>query len=84
MKTALSIPDEIFKEVEKFAKEHHFSRSEVFVIAVKEFLKKLASKKLLDALNNAYSDVESPEEKTLRVKSKKYYINRVLKNNIDN
>jgi metal-responsive CopG/Arc/MetJ family transcriptional regulator len=84
MKTALSIPDEIFREVEKFAKEHHFSRSEVFVIAVKEFLKKLESKKLLDALNNAYSDVESPEEKTLRVKSKKYYINRVLKNNIDN
>jgi len=84
MKTALSIPDEIFREVEKFAKEHHFSRSEVFVIAVKEFLKKLESKKLLDALNNAYSDVESPEEKTLRVKSKKYYINRVLRNNFDN
>ena len=84
MKTALSIPDEIFREVEKFAKEHHFSRSEVFVIAVKEFLKKLASKNLLDALNNAYSDVESPEEKTLRVKSKKYYTSRVLRNNIDN
>ncbi len=84
MKTALSIPDEIFREVEKFAKEHHFSRSEVFVIAVKEFLKKLASKNLLDALNNAYSDVESPEEKTLRGKSKKYYASRVLRNNFDN
>jgi metal-responsive CopG/Arc/MetJ family transcriptional regulator len=79
MKTALSIPNEIFREVEKFAKEHHYSRSEVFVIAVKEFLKKLESKKLLDALNTAYSDVESPEEKTLREKSKKYYISRVLK-----
>jgi metal-responsive CopG/Arc/MetJ family transcriptional regulator len=84
MKTALSIPDEIFREVEKFAKEHHYSRSEVFVIAVKEFLKKLESKRLLDALNDAYSEVESPEEKTLREKSKEYYVSRVLRNNIDN
>ena len=83
MKTALSIPDEIFREVEKFAEEHHYSRSEVSVIAVKEFLKKLESKKLFDALNNAYSDIESPEEKILREKSKKYYIGRVLRNNID-
>jgi len=84
MKTALSIPDEVFREVEKFAKEHHYSRSEVFVIAVKEFLKKLESKRLLDALNDAYSEVESPEEKTLREKSKKYYVSRVLRNNIGN
>lgn len=79
MKTAISIPDEIFEEIEKFAKEHNYSRSEVFVIAVKEFLNHLESKKLLNALNKAYSVAESDEEKRLREKSKKHYARDVLK-----
>ena len=79
MKTAVSIPDEVFKEVDKTAKEFNYSRSELFTIAVKEFLEKIKSKKLLDALNKAYSEVESPEEITLRQKSKKYYAKKVLK-----
>ena len=79
MKTAISIPDDIFRELEKFAKEHNYSRSEVFVLAAKEFLKKHESKQLLDALNTAYSDFEDAEGKTLRRKSKKYYARAVLK-----
>lgn len=76
MKTAISIPDKLFKEVEKFAREHNYSRSEVFVIAIKDFLEKLQSQKLLEAINKTYSDVEVPEEKALREKSKKYYTRR--------
>jgi len=79
MKTAISIPDDIFRELEKFAKDHNYSRSEVFVLAVKELLKKMESKQLLDALNTAYSDIEPSEEKTLRRKSKKYYARAALK-----
>ncbi len=79
MKTAISIPDQLFKEVEKFAQEHNYSRSEVFVIAIKDFLEKLQSKKLLEAINRAYSDVELQEEKTIREESKKHYSKRVLK-----
>lgn len=79
MKTAISIPDEIFKEVNKIAKEHHYSRSEVFVIAVREYLKKLRSKKLLDALNEAYSIAESSEDYKVREKGKKRYGRTVLK-----
>ena len=79
MKTAISISDEIFREIEKFAKEHNYSRSEVFVTAVQEFLKKRESQKLLDDLNKVYSGMESSEEKTLRKKVKKYYSKKVLK-----
>lgn len=81
MKTAISIPDEIFKEVKKIAEEHNYSRSEVFVLAVKDYLEKLKSQKMLRALNKAYSDVkmESREEKTLREISKKYYARKVLR-----
>ena len=80
MKTAVSIPDNVFKEVERIAREYNRSRSEVVVIALKEFLEKLKSKKLLDALNKVYSDTEeSSEEKTLRDRSKRYYAKKILK-----
>ncbi len=79
MKTAISIPDEIFKEVEEFARKHHYSRSEVFVIAVKELLEKLKSRQLLDTLNELYSDVETSEDKKLRKKAIRHYVKKVLK-----
>ncbi|NCO67994.1 MAG: CopG family transcriptional regulator [Nitrospirae bacterium CG_4_10_14_0_8_um_filter_41_23] len=79
MKTAVSIPDEIFKEVEEFAKEHKYSRSEVFAIAVKEFLERLKSRQLLDTLNKLYSDIETPEEVKLRKKAIRHYAKKVLK-----
>jgi len=79
MKTAISIPDELFREVDKFAKEHQYSRSEVFAIAVKEFLDKLKSKQLLTLLDEVYGDIESPEDISLRKKAVKHYRNKVLK-----
>lgn len=79
MKTAVSIPDEIFREVEKFAKEHSYSRSKVFVIAVKEFLEKLKSRQLLALINEVCLDIETPKDITLRKKALKHYAKRVLK-----
>lgn len=79
MKTAVSIPDEIFKAADETAKEFNYSRSELFTIAVKEFLEKIKSRKLLDELNKAYSGRESPEETTIRQKGKRYFAKKVLK-----
>jgi metal-responsive CopG/Arc/MetJ family transcriptional regulator len=79
MKTAISIPDEIFKEIEKVAEEYHYSRSEVFVIAVKGFLEKLKSRQLLDTLNKVHQDIETSEDTTLRKKAIRHYARRVLK-----
>lgn len=79
MKTAISIPDEVFKEVEQTAREYNYSRSELFTIAVKEFLEKIKSRKLLDALNDVYSEQETTEETALRQKSKRHYARRLLK-----
>jgi len=79
MKTAISIPDEIFKEVEEFAEKHKYSRSEVFAIAVKEFFEKLKSRQLLDTLNKLYSDIETPEEVRLRKKAIRHYAKKFLK-----
>jgi metal-responsive CopG/Arc/MetJ family transcriptional regulator len=79
MKTAISVPDNLFEEIEKVAKEHHYSRSEVFVIAVREYLEKQRSKRLLSALNEAYATAESPEEYKVRAKGKRRYRKTVLK-----
>ncbi|MFO7867306.1 MAG: ribbon-helix-helix protein, CopG family [Candidatus Aminicenantes bacterium] len=78
MKTAVSIPDELFKEVDKLAKERKTSRSRIFSEAVQFYLEKIKSRKLLKELNAAYSK-ETQEERRLRKKSKEYYKSRVLK-----
>lgn len=79
MKTAISVPDEMFKEVEKVAKERHSSRSEVFVTAVREYLEKRKSGKLLEAINEASLAAETSDEYQVRQKSKKRYGRTVLK-----
>lgn len=79
MKIAISIQDNIFKEVESTAKKLHCSRSKVFSMAVKEFLEKIKNRKLLEALNAAYSEAESPGETKVRRLSKKRYAATVLK-----
>lgn len=79
MKTAVSIPDDLFREVEHFAEEHHYSRSEVFALAVKEFFEKAESRNILNALNKVYSTEETREEKTLRSKSKRHYFKKIMK-----
>ncbi|HLC17735.1 MAG TPA: hypothetical protein VJM57_01820 [Thermodesulfobacteriota bacterium] len=79
MKIAISIKDEIFREIEAYAKERHCSRSEVLSMAVSEFLEKEKSQKLLEAINEAYSGAEPEEEARLREAGKRRYGARVLK-----
>jgi len=79
MKTAISVPDDLFAEVEKIAKENHRSRSEVFVTAVREYLEKKKSQRLLTALNEACQAAETPEEYKIRDVSKKRYRKTVLR-----
>lgn len=79
MKTAISVPNEIFKETERFAKKHRLSRSEVFVIAIKDLLEKERSKQLLEHLNEVYSDIEAKEDIRIREKALKHYSKHILK-----
>jgi metal-responsive CopG/Arc/MetJ family transcriptional regulator len=73
MKTAISVPDEVFREVDKVAQEQHSSRSEVIVTAVKEYLERRKSDELLSALNQAYGTAETAEEYEVRRRAKKRY-----------
>jgi metal-responsive CopG/Arc/MetJ family transcriptional regulator len=73
MKTAISVPDDVFREVEKVARERQTSRSEVIVAALKEYLERRKSTDLLNALNEAYGTAETAEEYEVRQKAKKRY-----------
>jgi metal-responsive CopG/Arc/MetJ family transcriptional regulator len=81
-KTAISVPDDLFNEVERFAKEHNYSRSEVFVRASKEYLERSKARATLDALNAAYGEEETEEETLTRKKGKEHYLASALKKEI--
>ena len=78
MKTAISIPDHIFWEVDRFARENKFSRSHVFYLAVEEYMKKVKAKKLLQDLNAAYAEDETSEEKAVRNRALHHFAENVL------
>ncbi len=84
MKIAISIPNDLFLEVDKLASENKISRSQIFAIAVKEYLERVESQKLLETLNKAYSKEEKDDEKFLRRKSLRYYSTAILKNSYEN
>jgi metal-responsive CopG/Arc/MetJ family transcriptional regulator len=79
MKTAISIPDDLFKEVDRLAEEKKTSRSRIFCSAVTLYLEKIKSQRLLEELNSAYGPEESSEERLVRKKSTEYYKNQIIK-----
>jgi metal-responsive CopG/Arc/MetJ family transcriptional regulator len=79
MKIAISVPDEVFREVKRVAEEQKRSRSEVFVEAVKAYLEKLESRRVLLALNEVYGRPETDEETKTRSADLELYKKTVLK-----
>lgn len=79
MKVAISIPDEIFKEVKKIAKEQNTSRSQVFVSAAREYIHKRETRRLIDKLDEVYSQPESPEESAQRKAMAEYQRRRLTR-----
>ncbi len=59
MKTAISIPDNIFTEAEEFAKKLQMSRSELYTKAIIAYLKNSRSSHITNKLNQVYQDVDS-------------------------
>ena len=59
MKTAISIPDQIFKAAEHLAHLLGMSRSELYTNAIVEFLKKSDDKAITEKLNEIYENEES-------------------------
>ena len=59
MKTAISIPDKIFRSADALAKRLGVSRSELYATAVNEFLLKHRSRHVTARLDEVYSEEDS-------------------------
>jgi metal-responsive CopG/Arc/MetJ family transcriptional regulator len=57
MKTAVSIPDDVFEKVERFARRTKRSRSEVFSTALREYIARHAPDEVTDAINRAVDEM---------------------------
>ncbi|MGE3542110.1 MAG: hypothetical protein AB7N91_32425 [Candidatus Tectimicrobiota bacterium] len=56
MKTAISIPDDIFQSAEQLARRLGVSRSELYVQALKSYLQVYHEDQVTDSLNTIYGD----------------------------
>lgn len=55
MKTAVSVPDDLFRQAETTARRLRVSRSELYAKALAEFLKRLQGNSITERLNDVYS-----------------------------
>jgi len=57
MKTAVSIPDEVFDAAEKLARRQGVSRSRLFSVALREYVARHAPDEITDAMNRVIADI---------------------------
>lgn len=65
MKTAISLPDKLFKLAEETAKKYGISRSHLFSVALEEYIKAHNPQDITDVLNNIYENTESKMDKVI-------------------
>lgn len=59
MKTAISIPDPVFRNAEQLARQLKVSRSRLYAAAVAEYVKRHRATKVTAKLNAVYGDNDS-------------------------
>ena len=62
MKTAVSIPDEIFEEAEQLARRTKRSRSDVYSHALAEYVARHAPDRITEAMDRAIASLDEPAD----------------------
>jgi metal-responsive CopG/Arc/MetJ family transcriptional regulator len=62
MKAAVSIPDEVFAEADRLAKQLNTSRSQLYSRALKEFLARHAPDQVTAAMNSVCDDIAGADD----------------------
>jgi metal-responsive CopG/Arc/MetJ family transcriptional regulator len=57
MKTAVSVPDDVYASAERLARREHRSRSEVYSAALREYVARHSPDEITDALDRVVADV---------------------------
>lgn len=66
MKTAISLPDELFNAAEDVAERLSLSRSQLYARAIAEFVAKWSADEVRESYDRAYAAPESAEEAAFR------------------
>jgi metal-responsive CopG/Arc/MetJ family transcriptional regulator len=62
VKTDISLSKALLEEVETVAREMKISRSRLFVMAVRDFIRRYQTRRLVEQFNQAYQDGPDAEE----------------------
>ncbi|QEN03345.1 ChpI protein [Thiospirochaeta perfilievii] len=62
MKTAISIPDNVYNDAEITAKELGLARSQLYVLAIKEFIEHHSKDRITEKLNCLFSKENNIED----------------------
>ena len=65
MKTAVSLPDDLFRMADATARKLKISRSQLYATAISEFLERRRTKNITERLNRVYSQEPSGLEPAL-------------------
>ena len=57
MKTAISLPDKVFEEAERYARRTHKTRSQLYVEALAEYLARHSPDEITEAMNQVVDQV---------------------------
>lgn len=69
MKTAVSIPDEVFEEAERLARRMKRSRSDVYSRALAEYVARHAPDRVTEAMDRALDEIGEPVDQFARAAS---------------
>lgn len=62
MKTAVSVPDEVFKDVERLARRARKSRSEVYSAALREYVARHAPDEITEAMDSVCERIKDGKD----------------------
>jgi len=77
MKTAISLPDELFEAVEQIVKQSGRTRSEVYCLALREYVAKHTPDEITDSWNRVIEQVsDGADEEPFRKKAARSTLGR--------
>ena len=75
MKTAVSIPDDIFERAELLASQERRTRSEVYAAALDEYLARRSQDEVTDAMNRACDEIGGKNDAFLAASGRRVLAN---------
>lgn len=63
MKSAISIPDELFAQAERLARRSGKSRSQLYSEALRDYLARHAPDEVTEAMDRVVAEIQQPEDK---------------------